>query len=469
MIKKLVVFVVILLGFFTAAIITVKWVKQDGLMVPATRQAITLDNVNLLKLAPYQVLQQQQLVIRHGIIEAINPAGTPVAANSRYIDGNNAYVTPGLFDLHVHLWDRQYLSQNLAYGVTSVRTMAGQMMHLRWREELKAQQWLGSNLYISSPILANENTHALNEAVDTPKLGRALVQRAHNNGFDFIKAYGYLAPDVYEAIIDEATKLDMPVAKHGPYPVKGSSWQGLEGLQSLEHVEDIFQGPLNYQFDLEKLHQVAKQIKQLDVPVVPTLTTFHHLTQLSTEKEAFIQSLPIETVNPVHRAIEQRFTVSRWLASSPEQGQYNLDQMAFLLKIVKVLHQYDVKLVLGTDAGTMYTIAGLSVHKEMDLLKQAGLTDVEILRSATVNAAQTLGVYDSYGDIAVGKVADLILVQGNPGDDIRILRQPVAVVKNGHWLSAEDLAQMKQGAHQPSGYFFSAARLFEDLLWRWLF
>ncbi|WP_111980393.1 amidohydrolase family protein [Algibacillus agarilyticus] len=448
------------------SIFSLNFSKPAGLMPVNNSDGLAINNVNIVMVKENRILNNRQLVIQNGRITAINKANSSVRSNIREIDGNNTYVTPGLFDMHVHIYDRKYLTLNLAYGVTSVRNLNGMNMHLRWREELKNKEWLGSNLYLSSPILAGKGSHALNQKILSPQQGRDAVHIAKASGYDFIKVYGYLEPKIFEAIIDEAKIIDIRVAKHGPHPARGSDWSYLEGLQSLEHVEDIFQGPLNYEYNKEALEIIARKIKQSNVPVVPTLATFDHLTQLSNGKDKFINSLELDYLNPLYFDIQSHFTVSRWLKDNKKQSTYHLEKQKFLSYIVKVLHENKVKILVGSDAGTMYSLPGLSTHNEMKLLQQSGVSNFEILKAATINAAQTLSIEQDYGSIEIGKIADLVLVTENPLDEIKALRTPYAVVKSGQWLDKKQLKRLRIEAKNTDSYYWSIINLLEDLLIR---
>ena len=443
--------------------------KPAGLPSVDYKGSLVLNDVNIVNVNDGQIIKNQQLVIKDGLIVDIKQAGSKVTNAAKVIDGAGMYVSPGLFDMHVHVYDRKHLTLNLAYGVTSVRNMNGKKMHLRWRDELDDEQWLGSNLHVSSPILAGKGTHALNQEVLSVEQARVEVQQANMHGYDFIKVYGYHSAEIFEGIIDEANKIGIAVAKHGPHPAKGSNWSYIKGLQSLEHVEDIFQGPLNYQFDQETMQAVAINIKQSGVPVVPTLETFDHLTQLSNGKQTFIDSLAIEYLNPLYFDIESHFTVSRWLQDNPQQSQYHLEKQQILFKIVKALSDQQVRLLVGSDAGTMYTVPGIATHNEMNLMQRAGLSNEEVLRAATINAAQALNIDKAYGSINVGKVADLVLVEQNPLNRIEVLRTPNAVVKHGQFLDKEQLEQLKREAKNTESYYWSVIGLLEDLLTRFLF
>ncbi|MCJ8319623.1 MAG: amidohydrolase family protein [Colwellia sp.] len=463
------IFALLMSTLILTSIFLLDYIKPNGLMAVDNKDTLIINNVNIVSVITNQIVKNRQLVINKGIITAISETNSPITSIARVIDGKGAYVTPGLFDMHVHLYDRKYLMLNLAYGVTSVRNLNGKKMHLRWKQELQNDEWLGSNMYVSSPILAGVGTHVLNQQVLSPKEGRQQVREAQSKGYDLIKMYGYLSADIFEAIIDEAKNINIAVAKHGPHPAKGADWSNLKDLQSLEHVEDIFQGPLNYQFDHNKLQLIAKKIKALNVPIVPTLETFKHLTELSKNKDNFINTLSLDYLNPLHYDIESRFTVNRWLKDTSQQSAYHVKKLQFLLEIVKALNDHQVKILVGSDAGTMYTLSGIATHNEMQLLKQSGLSNFEVLKAATINAAQALEIDHEYGSVDVGKVADLILVTNNPLDDIGRLKSPFAVIKNGQWLDEAKLKALKISAKDNDNYFWSFINLVEDLLTRAIF
>lgn len=439
----------------------------DDLLTVDNSRPLVVDNVNVVDVETGQILEGRQIRISSGVIESIQTAGTSSGPELERIDLDGAYLVPGLFDMHVHVHDRKYLGLYLANGVTSVRNMRGLPMHLRWKAELKEGRWLGSNLYTSSPVLDGEKyAHALQQVVTSPTEARRLVRQYQDAGYDLIKAYGYLDAAVFEAIVDEANALGMPVAKHGPNPVSGATIGSNRDLQSLEHVEDIFQGPLNFEFDRDQLVLWIEELKAIDPVVTPTLATFDHLTLLSEQKEAFIDGLPLDTLNPLYSVINREFAVSRWLAASEEQIQWNIAEEAYLLEIVRELDNQDVKLLVGSDAGTLYMPPGLSTHREMALMVKAGLSPATVIQAATINAARALGVDSQYGSVEVGKVADLVVVVENPMQDLQTLAQPTAVIKAGQWISATDLAALRESGRNPSNFYISLGRLLEDLLGR---
>jgi hypothetical protein len=441
--------------------------RPDDLLAVTVPTDLVVDHVHVVDVRTGKILRDQQLQIVDGLIEGIEPAETSIAEGVTVIDAGGAYVTPGLFDLHVHIHDRKYLGLYLAYGVTTVRNMRGLPMHLRWKRELQTGEWLGSNLYTSSPVLDGEKyAHALQQVVTSPEEARRLVRMYQSDGYDLIKAYGYLDAPVFKAIIEEANSINIPVAKHGPNPIEGLPLTSNRGLQSLEHAEDILQGALEFNFEPEALENWLQELKQLNPVITPTLATYDHLAQLSEFKETFIKGLPLQTLNPLYRTINREFEVKRWLGSDKGQVEWNKKCRDYLLHIVKALDDEGIKLVVGSDAGTLYLPPGTSTHRELELMVQAGLTPEAVLKAGTINAAETLGIDDQFGTIEIGKVADLVLVDSNPLEDISALKNPKAVVKSGQWISEADLQKLKTSGENPSGFYVSFGRLLEDVLTR---
>jgi len=463
----LVLLAVALLLVSIAAVPLARWETPGDLIAADNSQALAVDNVHLVTMIDKQVLEDRQLLIRDGRIEDIRPAGSAVNDAYRLIDGQGAFLMPGLFDMHVHAMDRKNLVLSLAYGVTSVRNMGGYPMHLRWKRELADGEWLGSNLFTATPTMnGKKNANPLGQKIVTdPDEAREMVGRYHAAGWDFIKAYARLDVPVYEAIIDEAARLDFPVAGHVPYPVVEADYRLAEPMVTLEHTEDIFQGPLEYQYDEEALASIAVQLKEMNATITPTLMIFDHLTRLAREKQAFLDQLPLEYLNPMMKLFVDRTAGARWLGAGEDLQDSLEKRNEYFQHITRVLHETGVNLVLGTDWGAIYAIPGTSTHDEIAVLQQAGLPADAVLAMGTINAARVLRVEDRLGTIEEGKIADLVLVRQNPVDEPAQLRRPLAVVKDGQWLDEDDLEELRQSASNPSSTYLTMGRVLEFLLY----
>ena len=462
-VKFLVILVVVLLLVVFAASPLARMERPDDLLVPDSQQALAIDNVHLITISDVRPLMDQQLLIRNGVIEAIRPAGETVGDDYQLIDANGAYLVPGLFDMHVHAFDRKYLALTLAHGVTSVRNMGGYPMHLRWKQQLLDGEWLGSNLYSGTPIMngkKNSDPFA-HKVVTDPDTARDMVREFHGQGWDFIKIYTRLSVPVYEAIIDEARHLGMPVAGHVPYAVVEANYEQSASMLTLEHTEEIFQGPLGYAYDEEAVASIATRLRAMNATITPTLMIFDHLTQLSRDKQGFVDTLELQYLNPFMKYFESKTSVTRWLTAGDKTRDAMGERNDYFQYITGVLHDKGVNLVLGSDSGIMYAVPGISTHDEIALLKKSGLPNEAILRAATLNAARALGVADRFGSIEEGKIADLVLTTDNPLVDLDSLRAPSAVIKNGQWLGAEEMQQLKDSAENPSNAYLTFGRLLE--------
>ena len=450
-----------------ASIPAARMERPKDLLVVDNTSPLLLRGLNVVDVLNGGVVGDQDILIRHGRIERISDEILPGTSGANILELPGAYISPGLFDMHVHLHDRKYLARNLAFGITSVRNLRGLPMHIRWRHELERGEWLGSRIWTSSPVLdGEEHAHLLQEVISTPEQARAHVNLYKELGYDSIKAYGYLEPEVFQAVVDEARALGFPVVKHGPNAIEGSDLLANAGLQSLEHVEDIFQGPLQFTFDKAKLNEWLLQLKALDPYVTPTLATFEHLTLLSRHKDQFVDSLELETLNPVYRMLLGEFSVKRWLAADQGQIEWNEKELLFLQEIALAMDNLGIQLLVGSDAGTMYMPAGSSTHREIQLLGAAGLPSISVLRAGTINAATALNVAADYGSVTEGKIADAIITYANPLDDLSVLQHPDAVIKAGQWLSRDELDALMKSAQNPSAAYFALGRLLEDLITR---
>lgn len=406
-----------------------------------------IDNVHIVDVNTGQVIENRQLLILNGKIAAIKPAETPIADKpyTRH-DGKGSYVLPGLIDMHVHAYDPAAFMIALSHGVTHLRLMNGVKEHIVWRKELEEGGRLGSTITVSSPTISGFKNAHMHYSAQTPMDATTAVIKAKQQGYDLIKAYGNLTGPVLKALLSEAKKQNISVAKHGPHPAADMEWNELSGLQSVEHVEDIYQGPLNHQYDQKKLDETIVKLKALDTPITPTLNIYWQLTQISEQKQAYIDRLPKDYISPIIALEEKHHQVKRWINSSEAMVSHNKKTFAFLQEITRQLYQAKIPLLIGTDSGELLSPHGLATHTEMALMQQAGLPTIEVLRAATMNAAKALDKEFQFGQVAVGYDADLILSEQNPIEHLATLEQPAAVVKHGRLFSNIELQQLRRKA-----------------------
>ncbi len=434
-----------------------------------SRRDIVIEPVSIIDVATGSIANQKQITIQQGQIYAIHEAGSPPPKGFRIINGNNHYVIPGLIDMHTHIYDRKDLVNSLARGITSVRNMRGFPIHLQMKAEINAHEWLGASIYSASPVLDNANSDVFQHSLTTADEAENAVQIYHDAGYDLLKVYNFLPKDVLLAIIRKAKELNIPIAKHGPFAwvsENSFSTSALNEFQSIEHVEEIYQTMMNFTFDEEVLNNHLSKIKASDTFLTPTLATYDHLTQLSLHKERVVAEIELKRINPFFRFLLGQLSVQRWLEASKEQAEWNVSTLKILMDITRQAHDKDIPLLVGSDQGTMFMVAGRSTHKEMQLLQAAGLPPLSVLQAATINSAKALNLQHKMGAISVGKDADLILLNDNPLEDVSYLSEPRAVIKHGYYFDQNDISALKQSGLKPANIFIGFGHLVDDFVTR---
>lgn len=197
-------------------------VDETGVPPSSTASRIAFVDVNLVSMSDQSIMPEQTVIVEDGIVTTIGDTNdVPIPGVADAIDGTGRYLMPGLADMHVHPItgddSESDLLLQLAAGVTTIRIMWGGTGHLDWKARIEAGDLLGPRLYIASPGLEGDPPFWPGSVVVTTDAeARAAVQEQAAAGFDFIKVYNQLQLEPYEAIIDEARTLDMPVVGHVP-------------------------------------------------------------------------------------------------------------------------------------------------------------------------------------------------------------------------------------------------------------
>lgn len=450
-------FITLLLVAFTSSC-------SDTPLVKPKNNDFVLTNVNIVDTENQIIQRNKTIAVSAGKIQAIASSAEVLSTNNaQIIDGKGGYVTPGLIDMHVHMYEKAAFALALTHGVTHVRIMNGVPNNLIWRDQIAKGQLIGSSATVSSPIVSGYKSKDLHYAAHTAEDATAAVKQFKAQGYDLIKAYGNLSEEVLSALIHSGKLLNMPIAKHGPHASGDMHVSALEGLQSFEHVEDIYQGPLNYKFDLSRLPVIAADISATKVPITPTLNIYYQLTMLSVQKESFLSSLPSEYISDIISFEAKRNQVKRWLTATDKMASHNQKTLAFLQHITEVFSDAGITMLVGSDSGVLLSPHGVATHNEMRLMHEAGLTAHEVLAAATVNAAKALNLENELGKVSEDYQADFIFSKTNPIEDMTVLREPEAVVKAGIWYSRQALTQLKLDAIESRSIWEELKTLLEAL------
>jgi hypothetical protein len=414
--------------------------------------ALTITNVTVVDVVHGAAKPDQTVLISGNRIVGLGPAATTrVPKDADVLNGSRKFLIPGLWDMHSHvvMYGPTSLKLYLAHGVTSVRDMGAERFAeaKAWRDRIAAGEWLGPRMRIASPIVENARWLAavkrMGEQAGTPwtlyeRVGPTSAEEAVRwvdslaaMGPDHIKVRNWPAPEIGRALVDRARERGIPVAGHGNEPFPRT------GVATLEHQ---IWPPLTV--SASERDALWRQLAANGTALVPTLVTWpirldtpdDLIARIDTGKTAGVQYIPVRTRE------KWRNQLLELKQERPmDWNSIYRDEMRNVAEMQKV----GMTLLPGTDIGAPLLVPGLSLHDELSLLVSvAGMTPLEALQAATISSARTVGAADSLGSIAVGKLADLVLLEANPLSDIRNTRQIHSVVTNGRLLNRQALERM---------------------------
>ena len=415
------------------------------------QKAIAIKNVNVITMnATGTFIENATVVISDNFIQSIN--GT-IPKKAIIIDGKGKWLIPGLIDAHVHLPTDGYFGQKLptqipdlsfdmqdimtpiiANGVTTVLDLNSTMETFGQKKAIEKGYIVGPRIALASNI---NGDNGQGKIANTAEEGRIMVRIAKAEGYDFIKLYSKLNIETYNAIIDEAHKQGLKTIGHIPNAFEGKLEQAfVPHFGMVAHAEEFSKHSEN--FSIEDAQKFAKLSKDNGTYLSPTLTTMVWIANQTNSIDSIKNSPTLKYVHPLLQ--------SKWLTANNYNKNFIVKNLSYLEEmvkfhflLVKVFKDAGVPIIAGTDAGVSGVVAGFSLHDELELLVQAGLTPQEALNSATLLSAQWLGIDKQIGSIETGKYADLILLDKNPITDIKNTRKIAGVFVNGNWIDKNKL------------------------------
>jgi imidazolonepropionase-like amidohydrolase len=403
-------------------------------------------HVNVIPMDRERVLRDQTVLIKDGKIEALG-SNLSVPAGVRVVDGHGtAYLLPGLADMHTHSETRNDLAVYLANGVTTVLQMGG--ARASFVDTIVPQVNKGAlpGPHVFTSFLVDGTTDYNGFVIKTPAQAKAIVDLAKTNGYDFIKVYVGLSPEVFDALADEGRRQHLPLVGHGVTAVRLER-QLSEGQVLVAHAEEFF-----YTFftppgveqsdtppDPSRVSSAITLAKSHHAAVTADLATYAAIAHQIGHPEilaAFLDRPEIIYLSPNDRLA--------WAKSPYLTKTARLEaKLDFLRVMVKRMADAGVELVAGTDApGVSGLLPGFSLHDDLAELESSGLTRFQVLSTATRAPgnfiARTKGG-EPFGQITPGFRADLILSPENPLSTLATLRRPLGVMANGQWRDAKEL------------------------------
>ncbi len=413
-----------------------------------------------MKAGEGQLRSKQLVYISNGVIKTIEPDyGQPVEADIE-INGEGKYLIPGLIDAHTHFFDVKDLPQSISYGVTSVRVMSGFPMHLRWREKISKGAIVGPRMIISTPAFNyGKNIGPFHINVDDIDI-HSKIKSYKEKGYDLVKVYSGLKKDHLKEIHSTAEKIDVDVAGHLPDDIEAVDAFFGKKLVSVEHVELISEVIFGNKPDSSNMATYNNRLLRGKIAVVPTMTVIKNNVQVLEEGDEFIkQHAPL--VNPLIKKMFVNKRVKRLKQASKGLQNAFIEENELNKVILKGLHANKVTIVAGTDTGPIYTINGLSLLQELETYVENGFSSYEALETATTNAATLLG-YKRLGQISEGYIADLVLLNENPLEDIKAIHNREGVITVNKYFNSDKLHKLLEIAKDKTGYYRTVVRLLES-------
>jgi hypothetical protein len=445
-----------------------------GMLNNSDAQRKCIAFVNIIDVEKGVMLPNQHVLINNGLIESITDAaknGVPITDSMVMAKG--MYLIPGLWDMHTHIWASSTTFPLLiANGVTGVRGMFEQMSNVAtWQKEMASGEIDDPQLKVAGPIVDGPKPiWPGSVAVSNAAEGRKAVDSLKNTlKTDFIKVYSLLGRDSYFAIADESMRQQIPFAGHVPNTVSVVE-AAKAGQASQEHLYGFIEAASDsaaYWFQYleggikdsrlvkradrkaflfrtyseDKLASVLSDIKSTNTYICPTLTVNRGIAYI--DDTLLLQDERMQYMGNFMKNFWDYRKDFRFKSWTPQDFADAKKEYEIKLGIVRKIHQAGIPILAGTDFPNPHCYIGFGIHDELKLLVKAGLSAAEALQTATTNPAKYFGLLQQEGTVAVGKKANLILLQQNPLQDIAHTSAIEMVVLAGKFFSASQLAELK--------------------------
>ena len=422
---------------------------------------LAIRNVTVIPGAGAPPLENATVIIRDDRIAAIGPAAeTVIPAGARSIEGAGKFLVPGFIDLHVHLSKARASALGLfvANGVTTLRDMGGDHEELlRWRRDVQAGARIGPRILMAGPILeAARNVERMRKdqpeariepfervriSVGSPEEARRVVAELAGREIDFLKIRTVQDRETYLALNKAANSHGIPLVGH------------VSGIPP-EVVLDAGQDGADHNFypsfeakSREERLPVWRKFAARGIPIVPTLVALFETTFPGVERLRAVVEDEEGRIDPRRRYLS-KYLVIDWREQLLEKndGQFQASRKLWedvVRRDLREMHEAGMDLLVGSDVAVLNVFPGFSIHDEMALfVTELGMTPAEVIERATSRSARFLRIADSVGTVERGKVADLVLLEANPLQDIRNTRRIAAVILRGALYDSNGLERI---------------------------
>jgi len=436
------------------------WIVNLTILNAQSNFDLLIKNVSIIEVKTGKSIPGQNVYINSGRIVKITKASTAASNAKTTIDGAGKFLIPGLWDMHTHnWWNLHFSNYYVANGVLGVRNMYTPMNFITpLKDSINQNLIIGPKYYAAGRVLEGKKPDYPDWlVVDSLHKIRPALDTLQSEGSDFVKVYNKIPREVYFELIKEANKRGMSVQGHLPMAVTAEEASNA-GQKSFEHLlgipdmcthDQLFQKKYGFNWYAAVLNEddygtvdidenLAKKtlqtLKKNQTYVCPTLCVWYSLLHpdLPFESDPKVKLFPAEMTD------FWKNMLGNFRKRDSTFKQMALKKYDNLKKVTYLLYKNGVSLLAGTDAMNPYCYPGYSLHRELELLKDCGIPNAEILKMATINPATFMGLTD-YGEVKVDFVASLVLLDENPLKDISNTQKIHAVILKGRLFEKKEL------------------------------
>ncbi len=398
---------------------------------PIVRGSYALAGVRLVDGTGAAAVESATVVVKDGRVVSVGTGAAP--RGMRVVRGDGETLLPGLWEMHSHYSGVEFGPALLARGVTTARDCGGELEFLvSVRRAIDREHLLGPHLVLAGLIDAGGALGFGAVDAETPAEGVAAVDLYREQGFEQVKVYTQLSPEVLRAVAAEAHAKGMTVTGHVPAAV--TTEEGIaDGMDQINHLQYVTRDLTGADGELdlgsEKAKGLLKLLKDRGIVVDPTMSWG--------EMAGHPREEDVAAFEPGMMAAPFTLAGKFMAMGSADDAEKTRVRLKRNEAVVKALYDAGVTIVGGSDTG----LIGYGLDREMELYVAAGLSPTAAIQTVTRNAARAMRMEDRSGTVEVGKDADFVLVRGNPLDDIAAMRRVDRVVKGGVMWDAAALGR----------------------------
>lgn len=450
--------------------------------------ALCIENISTID--PVDGLKSNQtVIIKEGKVYQITPSQElQLSKKNTIIDGTGKFLIPGLWDAHVHFAYMEELASSmfdlfLVYGVTSVRDTGGAITFVNeWKKKSLANPTNTPRVMIAGPLLdglpnvydgSDPDHPSLSVGLNTLEEIKEQVNKLEIQGVDFLKAYEMLSPEQFALITQLGKEKGLKVTGHVPLSMDVISASNA-GLNSMEHLRNLelscasnaeellqqrqellasgkeikgaaLRSKIHQEqrkiaienFDEIKAQEVLNVLAANDTWQIPTLTLSTGFT-----KQHFMDLDFKESFKFLPKAIEEEWKKGIDNILKENITESDIQRTNWTLSITEKIHKTGINIMAGTDCPIFFLTPGRSLHQELAVLVEAGLSPLEAIKTATLNPAKYFNLENELGTIKEGKWADLVILNANPLEDIKNTMLINGVIKQGKYFDRYKLDQI---------------------------